>query len=338
MTPEISVIVPAFNVEKYIKRAIDSILAQNFQDFEIIIINDASTDETLNVLHKYYGDNKKIIIKSNEKTIGVGLSRNIGLSKARGNYLAFVDSDDWIEPDMLQKLHDIAIITKADIVACGMRLVFEEGHSKPYHAYEFDVQGGIKALEFLSEYKIGSVIWNKLYKKELIDNNAILFPDICHGEDVIFTMLAVYNCSIFVSIADEFYNYYQSSNSITRKKLTEKHLKAYIEIYNIMVHFFYKIGLAETNDGCKLQNKFFESQTVWILPKLLDFYKDTEKAERDKILDSVLKKQFADNFQFVKSSLDFLIPPTIVAQSLEHIGIKQSINYFFRALKNRMRR
>ena len=103
-TPFFSIIIPMYNVERYIKICVDSILAQTFQDFEVIIIDDASTDNSYKLCKKLYGNNKKIRLIKQEKNAGSGAARNIGIKNARGEYIWFVDSDDAILPDALQKI------------------------------------------------------------------------------------------------------------------------------------------------------------------------------------------------------------------------------------------
>ena len=104
-TPYFSIIVPMYNVERYIKICVDSILAQTFQDFELIIVDDCSTDNSYKICTELYGGNKKVRLLRHEKNLGQGIARNFGLKKATGKYIWFIDSDDAIVPHSLEKLH-----------------------------------------------------------------------------------------------------------------------------------------------------------------------------------------------------------------------------------------
>lgn len=302
---EISVIVPAFNVEKYINRAIDSILAQDYSNFEIIIIDDASTDNTLEIIQRHYAAHSQIHIVRHEYNQGLGAARNTGISEAKGKYLIFIDSDDWIEPNMLSLLYKTAITKNADVVACGVRLAFEDGATQKYHAYNFETCGGIKALDLLAEYKIGSIAWNKLYRKEIIDQYSLAFPPIYH-EDVTFTMQLVYYCSKFVSIPDELYNYYQNSQSITKKKISQQHIYSYLEVFKLISKFAKDVELEKQDAGAETLRKLYHSQIQWVIPNIMKFYENSDPVEREKIFYEIFKLQLGDGFYFVKGLIEYL--------------------------------
>ncbi len=114
--PAISVVIPMYNVERYIKFCIDSILIQSFQDFEIILVDDASTDGSVEFCQKLYGDNDKIKLVHHEKNLTMGPARNTAIKHARGKYIAFVDSDDFILPDALEKFYNTAEKNNAQVV------------------------------------------------------------------------------------------------------------------------------------------------------------------------------------------------------------------------------
>lgn len=113
--PKISVIVPVYNVAKYLERCLESILSQSFKDFEIICVNDGSTDNSLEILQQYAKKDKRIKI-INQKNSGAGYSRNIGINAALGNYLSFIDADDWIDELFLEKVYHLAEVSSADII------------------------------------------------------------------------------------------------------------------------------------------------------------------------------------------------------------------------------
>lgn len=165
--PKVSVIVPVYNVAKYLGRCLDSVLSQTFQDFEVICINDGSTDNSLEILHQYAQKDERVKI-INQKNSGAGLSRNTGINMAQGDYLSFIDADDWIDKHFLEKVYHLAKVSKADIIET----------TKSYNYYSTDniklfnkrnAQGFIANGTFFRR----DVIWDKLFKTDFIKNNKI---------------------------------------------------------------------------------------------------------------------------------------------------------------------
>ena len=113
--PKFSIIIPVYNVEKYIKKCLDSVFSQSYKDYEVIVVNDGSTDKSMDIAKEY---NVKII---NQKNAGLSITRNNGLQIANGEYISFIDSDDWVDLDFLEKLYNTAKKYDADIAACGIK-------------------------------------------------------------------------------------------------------------------------------------------------------------------------------------------------------------------------
>lgn len=188
---KVSVVIPCYKVEKYIKRCLDSILKQNLDDFEIICVNDGSPDNTVNILKEYQnklGDNFKIIDKKNE---GVWKARFSGIDVASGEYIAIVDSDDYVDENYLSKLYNTAKKEKSDIVVCGfMRVDNETGH---VFSKEMNKFGNTKI--YMKEnpediISINGALWNKLYKSELLkDFENIENPPIVFEDMMLFTLI-----------------------------------------------------------------------------------------------------------------------------------------------------
>lgn len=212
----ISVIVPAYNAERTINRCIDSILSQTYENIEIIIINDGSKDETENKCKKYLQNEKIRYI--NIKNSGVSNARNIGIEKATGKYIIFVDSDDYLENIMIEELYK-NVKDGIDLVICGKNLVKTEGIIKE----NIDIDNNIFTKEdFIKIYK--SKILNppycKLYKAEIINKYNIKFDKtISIGEDLLFNILYLKNIGKNVIVIKEnLYNYEKiSSNSLSTK-------------------------------------------------------------------------------------------------------------------------
>ena len=169
----VSVIIPIYNVEKYLKKCIESVINQTFSDLEIILVNDGSTDNCKEICEDYKSkDNRiKFIHKSNG---GLSSARNAGIQVATGDYYTFIDSDDYIMSDMIEQLVYMAQLTDADISLCcktNQENGFEEGINKKIEI--FTKEEALKCI--LTEKKILTSAWGKLYKRKLF--NEVRYPD-----------------------------------------------------------------------------------------------------------------------------------------------------------------
>lgn len=192
--PKISVIVPVYNVEQYLKICLDSILAQTFQDFEIICINDGSTDNSLKILEEYKQLDDRLVILTQTQS-GAAIARNNGIKQSKGEYIQFLDSDDYVEPNLLEEMYKRARTHQADLVVCSYKKVDDNGNiterknpNSPINLYKTPLEKPFCANDFKED--IFSLLTpgpvNKLYKKELIIENDITFPNIRICEDIAF--------------------------------------------------------------------------------------------------------------------------------------------------------
>ena len=157
--PKVSIIVPCYNVEKYIKKGLQSIIDQTLKDIEIIIVNDGSTDSTLKMIKSCRDTRSKLIDKKNE---GVSKARNNAIDIATGDYIAFMDSDDWMEPNMLELMYKKAIKGQFDVVACDVNAIY------PYKS--ITIKSNIHENKEIKNILIDAyaVIWNTQYKAEFV--------------------------------------------------------------------------------------------------------------------------------------------------------------------------
>lgn len=218
---KISVIIPVYNVQNYISECIESLINQTFKDIEIILINDGSTDRTGEICRKYSENDNRILL-IDKKNEGVSIARNIGLSMAKGEYIAFVDSDDFIDDNMLEIMYDKAIETKADIIRCNARIL--RGSSKNNILKETEVYSKLlDKVDFIEEIVkkdivIGNnamVVWGNLYKKDVIKLNKLKFKQICL-EDYLFNMQYFKHVERYCLISNRLYNYRVLNNSLSR--------------------------------------------------------------------------------------------------------------------------
>ena len=176
--PTVSVIIPVYNAQEGIKQCIDSLLNQSFTDFEIILINDGSTDNSLEVIKKYAADNDfiRVIDKENE---GVAKTRNKGIQLANGKYIVFIDNDDFVDSDYLERFYNAIDQEQLDIVLGGYKRVNQE--------MKILFKQDLTQSEW-SKYIVVAP-WARIYRTSFLIDNNIQFFDYPIGEDVIFTLI-----------------------------------------------------------------------------------------------------------------------------------------------------
>lgn len=304
MKPAISVVIPAFNVEAYVARSMESVLAQTFTDLEILVVDDASTDKTGAVVQALAQEHACIHLLTRKENKGLGEARNLGTQAAQGEYIFYLDSDDWIEPQTLEVLYRQAQEQGADVIACGARYAYDDGTFQSYHAETLVAAGGRDALGKLAKYKIGTIAWNKLYKKSLILEHEIRFLPIYH-EDVNFAIEVAYYCEKFVSVSDVYCNYYQRKDSISNKKISPQHLIGYFEIIKFIQDFFAVHPVGTPEETANVQEQIGHSQMQWIIPNVLRYLESVEQAESKKVFQQILPAYFGSGYYFVQSILDY---------------------------------
>lgn len=206
---KISVIVPAYNAASTIKRTIDSILNQTYYDFELIVINDGSTDDTEKVVLSVQDIRVKLISKENG---GIAHTRNFGLKQASGELIAFLDADDWMEPNALEMLVKTMEKYNAEMVVCDYRYVYEDGTTLDMHSVDFGVSSMKERSSLLLE--VMPQPWNKLVKKEVFDRADFFFPDGLVFEDLCYYSCLLPSVSKVVKLNEVLINYYQMETSI----------------------------------------------------------------------------------------------------------------------------
>jgi glycosyltransferase involved in cell wall biosynthesis len=212
--PLVSVVVPAFNVSRYLGRCLDSLLRQTHRPLEIIVVDDGSSDDTAAVLQRYAHEHAEVHTVS-QLHRGLGPARNAALSVARGEFVAMVDADDWVEPDFITNLLRIAKETGADVVACGftfnfwgMRLAF------PFLPRESLFSGPQAAELSIHLTRFPSFAWNKLYRRTLFDPTDPPFPNVFY-EDLATTPRILLRASSVALTRRVYYHYCLRSDSIT---------------------------------------------------------------------------------------------------------------------------
>lgn len=210
----ISVIVPVYNAEKYLLRSMDSIMAQSFKDIEIICIDDASTDNSVSVLQELQQCDNRIKIIQHDVNKGAAVSRNDGLKLARGEYVIFLDSDDYFYENMLKEAYEKAVMHDADVVIFSSEQVrvIEDGDFKDFPVtnsvqYEYQVIDNVdKKINFIC--KARHVPWDKLVKRKFLNDNRIKFQNLPANEDVLYSYATVLLAEKIVTCNKVFVRYF----------------------------------------------------------------------------------------------------------------------------------
>ena len=204
----ISAIVPIYNVENYLSKCLDSLRNQSFHDFEVVLVNDGSKDGSKSIAQMYA---KKYPNFHYFEKLNGGLSdaRNFGIKQAMGDFVAFIDADDYIDESMFEKMITRQKNTHADIVACDMLYVYENGRTEVAIAGDFEIIDVKKNLAFID---MNNSACNKLFRKSLFDD--LEFPVGKLYEDLFIVPLLIYKANLVARVAEPLYMYYQRKGSI----------------------------------------------------------------------------------------------------------------------------
>ncbi|WP_270424946.1 glycosyltransferase family 2 protein [Anaerostipes hadrus] len=218
MNDLISIVVPVYNVENYLDRCVKSIIAQVYTNIEIILVDDGSSDNSGKICEKWKEKDKRIIV-IHKKNGGLSSARNAGIEIAKGKYIAFVDSDDYISKNMYSELYRVLKQNNSDIAICGRKYVWDNG--KRYCRYHYDKRienySSKEAIREMNSFrKFDMAAWDKLYRTSLFEN--IRFPEGKLSEDYYIMYKLFLKSKKVVYYAYPLYYYYQRQNSITKNK------------------------------------------------------------------------------------------------------------------------
>ena len=235
--PKFSIVIPVYNVEKYIKRTLDNVFNQTYKDFEVIIVNDGCTDKSIELAKEY---KVKVV---NDKHVGVSEARNIGEKYAKGEYLLFLDSDDYWDKELLENINN-SLDNKPDLVRFQIRTVTDKDEIIDYNEEEFEGLNGIEAFKKIVNFHFIESIWCYAIKREYYEKEEFKFKKDTIHEDFGLTPLIIIKAKKVNSISYIGYNYYRRSGSImntpdyswTQRKVHDfyyhyKYLRKEIESY-----------------------------------------------------------------------------------------------------------
>jgi len=279
--PLISIIVPVYKVEQYLKRCLDSVLAQRFTDYECIIVDDCSPDNCPTICDEYAVRDSRFRVIHKQQNEGLPMARKTGLGAAVGDFIMHVDSDDWLEPNALEKLYNKQRETKADVVIGSFRQHYKD-KTREFVFNNYIITNKKKALSYFFSKRF-KYIWGKLYRASLFEH-VIQPSNIIYGEDAIVnTQIFCSNyCNIIAVIKDIVYNYDYSTGGMSQDLICGKNKAInYFESHVFMRNFLEQKNYFHFNTKILFYNYVFLSVYIKVfynIPKfeILKLFKEAK--------------------------------------------------------------
>lgn len=305
MTCKISVIIPVYNVQNYLAKCLDSLVSQTLENIEIIVVNDGSTDNSQKIIDAFSQKYPAKIQPFKKENGGLSDARNFGLDKATGEYIGFVDSDDWVEHTMFEEMYLLAEKYHAEMVICNLQKVDENGRITqklvqiPNMPEKIDVKNHFSVFSDLSYFAC-----NKLFKKELFENHR--FKKGVHFEDIQLIPQLLLECKTLAQTQNYHYQYLERADSIT-KTHTEKGLDILRAVADVEVAFGNSIYY---QNNIELKN-FQILEGVYTFLAYLAFVKDeTVYRKMSLALKNFIKKNeinIVDIFTYTRFGKNYLL-------------------------------
>lgn len=296
---KVSIIIPVYNSEKTLKKCIESVINQTYKNIEILIINDGSKDKSLNIMNEYKNKDKRIIV-INQRNNGISGARNTGIINATGDYITFIDSDDYIKPSLVKDTINIFKEYECDVVRNNYELSYENGKTELRNEmYEENKIINIsekkeKMIQNILLGKVQSYSWLLTIKRKIIDENNLTFnEDVFLMEDLLFFIRLIFAIQNIYFVKEPKYYYYQSNkNSLTRD--TNKYIK---NINNILIM---KKHLEEIlNEHIQENNKYIKIINTVYLNGIIGYLKISVRNSGNykEILDELKKIRESQNIK-----------------------------------------
>ena len=283
--PKFSIIIPVYNVEDYIDRTLQSIMKQTYQDYEVIIVDDGSTDHSMDFVKKYPF---KVIHQKHE---GVSVARNIGVEKAKGEYLVFVDSDDFIEKDLLKNLAK-NISDQPDLVRFQVQTVTDQGEVTKYEEIPFFNKNGEDAFSLLSKYHFVENAWCYTYRRKYYQQEKFAFQAHTVHEDFGLIPLVIIKAKKVHSISYIGYNYYRRSGSIMNNHEDRFAKKKVNDFYHH--YLFLKKEIEKVDADTTIFKSFIANSMILKICELnkKDYQLYLKRIKKKKVYDDLLTDTF----------------------------------------------
>lgn len=229
---KVSVVVPIYNAEKYLDTSIGTLLKQTYTDVEIILVDNGSSDKSLEMCHRYANNDNRVQVAHTDDNIGTGAARNLGVSKATGEYICFLDADDWFDSSLIEKY--ISAIDGKDFAICGYSAFRDDAdvidrHNFGSHTFNTKEEVREYVATWFPDGRVGFT-GNKFYKLSVIRGNNIKFPELSRLEDGFFNLEFFSYASSGVVIPDELYHYRLASASVVVQKHNQDYANLVISL------------------------------------------------------------------------------------------------------------
>lgn len=325
--PEVSVIIPVYNVEDKLCRCLDSLMEQTFTDFEVILIDDGSTDNSGRICDEYVNQDLRFQVVHKENR-GVSNSRNIGLNLAAGKYIVFVDSDDYVENSYIKVLRD-AICKNNQFAICGIYYVSENLENRVcqrlFTDFELEIKNSSMSIigELLQDRRF-NYVYGKIYSKEIIEKNNVRFEeDVSLGEDTVFVMDYLKCIEYAWIIGKAYYNYVKYSSSTLSSKYNEDQFDKYAYVNRYIEKTFRELGWY--NDiTVKAIGERWVYATIWALDSTMNA--DIDIKSKQAIIDKIVKNTDIRDILLEddnNSIIDYNLKRAIMSQKAQNV-----INYY----------
>ena len=304
--PKISIIMPVYNVEKYVGKNIESVLNQTFKDFEFFAIDDGSTDKSGDICEEYAKNDKRMIV-IHKKNGGAPEARNVALEKAQGKYIYCIDSDDWIEKEYLQTMYDLAEENNADLVVTGFLMeYYQNGKEKTYttccedKVYKTKEEFRKNAYKYFNNSFL-SLACNKLIKREIVEKNNIRFPKTM-WDDHHFNMEVLMDVERVVISSVAMYHWYRSRKgsetmiNYNKPNMFEIRVEHYEHILKLYEHWNLKDEKSTDGISC-----YFIGRVFQCIQELADNKQLTYKEKRKKVKQILTNKYTTECLKNAKS-------------------------------------
>ena len=272
---KVSILVPVYNVEKYFARCLETLFSQTYSDIEYVFVNDCTPDKSMYVLQetleKYPSRANSVKIIENKQNLGIAIVRNTLLENATGEYVLFVDSDDWIEVDAIEKFVDKAQQSNADIVGCDY---FEEYPDRQVLFKQSYPSHHVEAMKAMTLLRIKGVLWKLFMRRELIVHNNIYFvPEVQFGEDYIFCCKLFFYAKSFSCVDEALYHYVQYNPNNYCSTESGLRIESFSRAITIVETFYREKGVYDILEKELLQRKFLSKSSYVLDAKKRDIKK-----------------------------------------------------------------
>lgn len=281
MSTRISLIIPVYNVEPYLQECLDSVIRQTLSDIEIICVNDKSTDRSLDILQKSARQDQRIRIINNPENMGLSAARNIGLENANGKYIYFLDSDDMITDNAMERLWNVAEDERTDIIFFDSLMIFEnsEEHSEnDLFTAKYEYPEVLTGAEFLGAMRtnddIREPVWLQFWNHEFLKKSKLQFPVGILHEDLLFTFVSLMEASRVRCINEQLHFYRIRRNAITSVRVSERHITGLVKTYVDILDYWNHRG---RDKGVDFAIEHYLDRISWKVNRYLDTFKDCNK-------------------------------------------------------------